>query len=208
MKEQLTTKAEKTSYGLGLDVATSLKKMPCEIDTASFIQAFEDVMGDAPLKLDQAEFQAVMAEFQAELQAAAQEQQAAASAANRGIGEAFLKENATKDGVTTTASGLQYTVITEGEGTKPTATDTVTVHYTGTLIDGTKFDSSVDRGEPATFPLNGVIKGWTEGLQLMTPGSKYQFVIPSELAYGSRGAGQAIGPDSVLVFDVELISVG
>lgn len=208
MKEQLNTTAEKTSYALGLDVASSLKKMPCEIDTASFVQAFEDIMNDAPLKLEQAEFEAVMTEFQTNLQAEAQKQAEEAGTANRGIGEAFLKENGTNADVSTTSTGLQYTVISEGEGVKPAATDTVTVHYSGTLIDGTKFDSSYDRGEPATFPLNGVIAGWTEGLQLMSVGSKYRFVIPSELAYGSRGAGQQIGPDSVLVFDVELISVG
>ncbi len=207
MKETLNTPAEKTSYALGLDVASSLKKMPCEIDTASFVQAFEDVMNNAPLKLEQAEFEKVMTEFQANLQQAAQAQQEEAAAANRGIGEAFLKENATNADVTTTTSGLQYSIITEGEGPKPTETDTVTVHYSGTLIDGTKFDSSYDRGEPATFPLNGVIKGWTEGVQLMSVGSKYRFVIPSELAYGSRGAGQVIGPDSVLVFEVELLSI-
>ena len=110
-------------------------------------------------------------------------------------------------GYTTTASGLQYKVIKEGKGVKPTATDEVTVHYTGKLLDGTKFDSSLDRGEPTSFPLNGVIKGWTEGLQLMGEGAKYQFIIPSELAYGARGAGEQIGPNATLYFEVELIKV-
>jgi len=122
-------------------------------------------------------------------------------------GEAFLKQNATKEGVKTTASGLQYKVLTEGTGKSPKATDTVTVNYRGTLIDGTEFDSSYKRGEPISFPLNGVIPGWTEGVQLMKEGSKYQFTIPSKLAYGSRGAGGVIGPDETLIFEVELLKV-
>ncbi|MFZ4683682.1 MAG: FKBP-type peptidyl-prolyl cis-trans isomerase [Terrimicrobiaceae bacterium] len=122
-------------------------------------------------------------------------------------GEAFLKQNATKEGVETTASGLQYKVLTEGTGKIPKATDTVTVNYRGTLIDGTEFDSSYKRGEPISFPLNGVIPGWTEGVQLMKEGAKYQFTIPSKLAYGSRGAGGVIGPDETLIFEVELLKV-
>lgn len=122
-------------------------------------------------------------------------------------GEAFLKQNATKEGVKTTASGLQYKVLTEGSGKSPKATDTVTVNYRGTLIDGTEFDSSYKRGEPISFPLNGVIPGWTEGVQLMKEGAKYQFTIPSKLAYGSRGAGGVIGPDETLIFEVELLKV-
>jgi FKBP-type peptidyl-prolyl cis-trans isomerase FkpA len=122
-------------------------------------------------------------------------------------GEAFLQENAKKDGITTTASGLQYEVITEGDGKKPGATDTVQVHYRGTLLDGTEFDSSYKRGEPISFRLNQVIPGWTEGLQLMTVGSKYRLFIPSNLAYGSRGAGGVIGPDETLIFEVELLDV-
>ncbi|MEM7697499.1 MAG: FKBP-type peptidyl-prolyl cis-trans isomerase, partial [Verrucomicrobiota bacterium] len=120
----------------------------------------------------------------------------------------FLEDNAKKDGVTTTSSGLQYEVITEGDGAKPAATDTVTVHYHGTLIDGTVFDSSVERGQPTSFPLNRVISGWTEGLQLMPTGSKYRFTIPSDLAYGDRGAGTDIPPGATLVFEVELIKIG
>ena len=122
-------------------------------------------------------------------------------------GEKFLKQNATKEGVKTTASGLQYKVLKEGTGKSPKATDTVLVHYRGTLIDGTEFDSSYKRNEPIEFPLNQVIKGWTEGVQLMKEGAKYQFYIPSKLAYGSRGAGGAIGPDETLIFDVELLKV-
>jgi FKBP-type peptidyl-prolyl cis-trans isomerase len=122
-------------------------------------------------------------------------------------GEAFLKENATKEGVKTTPSGLQYKVLVEGRGKSPKATDTVTVNYRGTLIDGREFDSSYKRGEPISFPLNGVIPGWTEGVQLMKEGAKYQFTIPSKLAYGSRGAGGVIGPDETLIFEVELLKV-
>ena len=120
----------------------------------------------------------------------------------------FLEENAKKEGVVTTASGLQYIVMTKGDGAMPKETDNVTVHYHGTLLDGTVFDSSVERGQPATFPLNGVIKGWTEGVQLMNVGSKFRFFIPSDLAYGERGAGGAIGPNATLIFEVELISIG
>ncbi len=126
---------------------------------------------------------------------------------NKSEGEAFLAENGKKEGVITTASGLQYKVIKEGDGASPTATSSVTVHYKGTTIDGNEFDSSYKRGTPATFPLNRVIPGWTEGLQLMKEGASYQFYIPSDLAYGSRGAGRDIGPNSTLIFDVELIKV-
>lgn len=126
---------------------------------------------------------------------------------NKAAGIAFLAENAKKTGVVTTASGLQYEVLTEGSGASPSATDSVTVHYRGTTIDGTEFDSSYSRGAPATFPLNRVIAGWTEGVQLMKEGAKYRFYIPSDLAYGPRGAGQAIGPNSTLIFDIELIKV-
>lgn len=208
MVDKLTTDAEKTSYALGLDVATSLKKMPLEIDIPSFNQAFADVFAGSELLLGQDEFATVMQEFQTKLQAEAQKIQAELSAKNEEIAGAFLAENAAKDGVTTTESGLQYSVITAGDGAQPTSNDTVTVHYTGTLPDGTKFDSSVDRGEPATFPLSGVIAGWTEGVQLMNVGSKFQFVVPANLAYGDRGAGQLIGPGATLVFEVELIAIG
>ena len=126
---------------------------------------------------------------------------------NKTLGREFLEQNAKNDSVVQTKSGLQYMVLKEGTGAKPGPTDEVTVHYTGRLIDGTVFDSSVERGEPATFPLNGVIAGWTEGLQLMTEGSKYRLFIPSELAYGSKGAGDQILPNSTLIFDVELIKV-
>jgi len=142
---------------------------------------------------------------QAEARALAQK---AADEKNKADGVKFLTENGKKKGVTTTKSGLQYEVLKQGVGAKPKATDKVTVNYRGTLIDGTEFDSSYKRGQPVTFPLNGVIKGWTEGVQLMNVGSKYKFVLPSKLAYGARGTGPKIGPNSVLVFDVELINIG
>jgi len=132
---------------------------------------------------------------------------AAPAVATRLAGEAFLAENAAREGVTVTESGLQYEVLTAAEGAMPTEDDTVSVHYVGTLLDGTEFDSSIARGEPASFPLKGVIPGWTEGLQLMTVGSKNRFVIPSDLAYGDRGAGQAIGPGETLIFEVELLEI-
>ncbi|WP_051906784.1 FKBP-type peptidyl-prolyl cis-trans isomerase [Methylomarinum vadi] len=132
---------------------------------------------------------------------------ATSPAENKAAGEAFLAENGKKDNIVTTDSGLQYEVIEQGNGASPSATDNVTVHYKGTTIDGKVFDSSYDRGAPATFPLNRVIAGWTEGLQLMKEGAKYRFFIPAQLAYGERGAGRVIGPNSALIFDVELIKV-
>ena len=141
------------------------------------------------------------------LQAQQEAAQAAASADAAAAGQAFLAENEAREEVSVTDSGLQYEVLEEGDGPKPSLEDTVSVHYVGTLIDGTEFDSSVARGEPASFPLKGVIPGWTEGLQLMDVGSKYRFVIPSELAYGDRGAGEAIGPGETLVFEVELLEI-
>jgi FKBP-type peptidyl-prolyl cis-trans isomerase FklB len=145
--------------------------------------------------------------FQKDLQAKLMAEMEVLAAKNKADGEAFLAENAKQEGVVVTSSGLQYKVLEPGEGDAPTPADTVTVNYRGTLVDGTQFDSSYDRGQPATFPVQGVIPGWTEALQLMKPGSKYQLAIPAELAYGERGAGQTIGPNSTLLFDVELISV-
>ena len=165
---------------------------------AGFIQA---------IKGDSAAMKMTPQEAQQYLQTYFVEAQAREAAKSKEEGEKFLADNKTKEGVITTESGLQYQVITEGTGVKPTAEDRVKVHYTGTLLDGTKFDSSVDRGEPAEFGVSQVIKGWTEGLQIMPAGSKYIFWIPSELAYGERGAGQDIKPNSVLKFEVELLEV-
>ena len=192
---------EKISYALGMVIGHNLKSMGVNgLNGQEFAQAVNDVLAGAKTKLTDAEAQQLVTEF---LQA----QEAEKGKAVRESGEAFLAENAKKEGVVVLPSGLQYTVLTEGTGRKPSATDNVKCHYEGTLIDGTVFDSSYRRGEPATFPLNGVIAGWTEGVQLMAEGSKFRFFIPFNLAYGSRGAGQQIPPYAALIFDVELIEV-
>lgn len=198
---------DKISYALGIGIGRQLSQMgAADLNIDDFAQAIKDVIaGD--LKLGEAEAQQIVQEFFAK-----QEEKQKAEAAEKGKaakqdGEKFLAENGKKEGVITTASGLQYQVLREGNGQSPKATDTVECHYEGTLIDGTKFDSSYDRGQTATFPLNQVIAGWTEGLQLMKEGGKYRFFIPYELGYGERGAGASIPPFSTLVFDVELVSV-
>ena len=198
---------DKVSYALGIGIGRQLSQMgAADLNIDDFAQAIKDVIaGD--LKFGDAEAQQIVQEFFAK-----QEEKQKAEAAEKGKaakqdGEKFLAENGKKEGVITTASGLQYQVLREGNGQSPKATDTVECHYEGTLIDGTKFDSSYDRGQTATFPLNQVIAGWTEGLQLMTEGGKYRFFIPYELGYGERGAGASIPPFSTLVFDVELVSV-
>ena len=198
---------DKVSYALGIGIGRQLSQMgAADLNIDDFAQAIKDVIaGD--LKLGDAEAQQIVQEFFAK-----QEEKQKAEAAEKGKaakqdGEKFLAENGKKEGVITTASGLQYQVLREGNGQRPKATDTVECHYEGTLIDGTKFDSSYDRGQTATFPLNQVIAGWTEGLQLMKEGGKYRFFIPYELGYGERGAGASIPPFSTLVFDVELVSV-
>ena len=198
---------DKVSYALGIGIGRQLSQMgAADLNIDDFAQAIKDVIaGD--LKLGDAEAQQIVQEFFAK-----QEEKQKAEAAEKGKaakqdGEKFLAENGKKEGVITTASGLQYQVLREGNGQSPKATDTVECHYEGTLIDGTKFDSSYDRGQTATSPLNQVIAGWTEGLQLMKEGGKYRFFIPYELGYGERGAGASIPPFSTLVFDVELVSV-
>ncbi|HAT61310.1 MAG TPA: peptidylprolyl isomerase [Prevotella sp.] len=198
----------KLSYALGLGIGRQLNQMGGnDLNIDDFAQAIKDVIaGKDPLVSD-TEAQQIVQEFFAE-----QEKQQQATAAENGKaakeeGEKFLAENSKKDGIITLASGLQYQIIREGNGQKPKASDQVECHYEGTLINGTKFDSSYDRGETATFPLNQVIAGWTEGLQLMQEGAKYRFFIPYTLAYGERGAGASIPPFSALIFDVELIAV-
>lgn len=199
---QNTTEMEKVSYSLGVNVAKSVQAQGLEsIDAPAIAKAFKDVFEGNDLDVSEEEANLVLQDYFTKLNNKAQE-------ANIGKGMKFLEENAKKEGVVTTASGLQYVVMTKGDGEMPKETDNVTVHYHGTLLDGTVFDSSVERGQPATFPLNGVIKGWTEGVQLMNVGSKFRFFIPSDLAYGERGAGGAIGPNATLIFEVELISIG
>lgn len=192
---------EKLSYALGMVIGHNLKGMNVtNLNSADFAQAVADVLAGEKTALTDDEAQTTVSTF-------LQQQQEEQSKVARAEGEAFLAENAKKEGVTVLPSGLQYTVLREGEGRKPAATDSVKCHYEGTLTNGTVFDSSYRRGEPATFPLNGVIAGWTEGVQLMAEGAKYRFFIPYNLAYGERGAGQSIPPYAALIFDVELIEI-
>jgi len=204
---ELTTDAQKFGYSIGVDLGNSLKPVAAHVDVASLKQGLDDVSSGATLKLDDAAREAVKATVSKTMQEEQVKQRDEAAAKALAEGEKFLAENATKEGVKTTASGLQYKVLTEGSGTSPTAADEVTVHYKGTLINGEEFDSSIARGQPVTFPLGNVIEGWTEGVQLMKPGAKYQFFIPSKLGYGERGAGVKIGPNQTLIFEVELIEV-
>lgn len=199
---------DKVSYALGLGIGQQLSDMGAQsLNIDDFSQAIKDVIAGAKPKIDNQEAQTLVQNFFQE-----QEKKQRAAAEEKGkvakeAGETYLAENAKKEGVMTLPSGLQYVVLKEGNGKKPKATDQVTCHYEGMLHDGTLFDSSIQRGEPATFALNQVIAGWTEGLQLMQEGAKYRFFIPYHLGYGERGAGNAIPPFSALVFDVELIKV-
>ena len=192
---------DKVSYALGLGIARQLAGMGAsEVNVDDFAQALKDIFaGKEPQVTDQ-EGQQLVNEF-------FQNKQAEMAAKAKEAGEKFLEENGKKEGVVTLPSGLQYQVLREGNGKKPKATDKVECHYEGTLIDGTKFDSSYDRGQTATFGLNQVIAGWTEGLQLMQEGAKYRFFIPYTLGYGENGAGQSIPPYAALIFDVELVAV-
>jgi len=207
----LTTRKDKFSYALGMNfgagLKNNLKRQSVEADPDLVMKGFRDGLTGAKTRLTEQEAQAVLQEVQADIQKTNKEKAEKAAAANKSEGDAFLSSNKAKEGVVTTASGLQYKVLTQGTGPKPTSTDTVVCNYKGTLINGTEFDSSYKRGEPATFPVGGVIKGWTEALQLMQVGSKYQLFIPSDLAYGERGAGAEIGPNATLIFEVELISI-
>ncbi len=203
----LETDQQKLSYSLGLILGQQLKSQVEQLDYDAFQDALKSVYSEAAPKLTEEEVAKVMQDFQARKMEEQQKIVAEMATANLKKGETYQSENAKKDGVKKTDSGLQYEILTAGEGKKPTAKDTVKVHYQGTLVDGTKFDSSYDRGEPVSFPLNGVIPGWTEGLQLMNEGSKARFVIPADLAYGPGGMGNAIGPNETLVFEVELLKV-
>ncbi len=205
-KPELTTPKQRVSYSIGANIGGNFKRQDIDIDVKALTAGVTDAIAGKTV-LTEAEMREVMNTFQQEMQTKMMAKDKVDGEANAKKGEEYLAANAKKEGVKTTASGLQYKVLKSGSGKPPSATDTVKVHYHGTLIDGTVFDSSVERGEPVSFPVNGVIPGWTEALQLMKEGDKWQVTIPSKLAYGERGAGGKIGPNSTLVFDVELIAI-
>ncbi|WP_207431060.1 FKBP-type peptidyl-prolyl cis-trans isomerase [Sabulibacter ruber] len=204
---ELKDLSQKISYIIGRDMAANFKKQGIDIEPEALLHGLTEALNGSPSKLDQNEVQQAMMQLQMQMQAKQQASAGAAGEQNKIAGEAFLEANKTKEGVQTLPSGLQYQVLESGSGKTPSKTSHVTTHYHGTLIDGTVFDSSYERGEPATFPVNGVIAGWTEALQLMKEGDKWRLFIPSNLAYGARGAGADIGPNATLIFDVELLSV-
>jgi len=205
---ELKTEKDKLSYTLGVNTGMNVKRNALDVDLNIFVQGMKDALTGSKLLLTDDEMKAVITIVQKDIQTRQQEQMNVQGEKNKKEGEAFLRQNKNKKGVKVLPSGLQYSVITEGKGRKPTASDAVTVNYKGMLIDGTEFDSSYKRGQPATFAVNGVIKGWTEALQLMQEGSKWKLFIPADLAYGERGTpGGPIGPNAVLIFQVDLIAI-
>jgi FKBP-type peptidyl-prolyl cis-trans isomerase FklB len=204
----LTTTKQKASYAIGMNWGTGLHRQGIDVDNAALIQGMKDALAGGKTLLTEDEARSALMQLQKEMQEKQQAKAAQEGEANKKEGEAFLAANKTKEGVVTLPSGLQYKILTPGTGPKPTASDSVVCNYKGTLINGSEFDSSYKRGEPATFPVTGVIKGWTEALQLMPVGSKWQLFIPPDLAYGPRGTpGGPIGPNATLIFEVELISI-
>jgi FKBP-type peptidyl-prolyl cis-trans isomerase len=208
---ELKTQKEKASYALGMNIGENLSKGlerdGIELDHAMFLRGMKDALAGDKLLLTDEEAKSVFTAYQKEVKEKQEAKMKVIGEQNKKDGEAFLAANKSKEGVITLPSGLQYKIEKQGDGPKPTATDTVECNYRGTLIDGKEFDSSYKRGKSASFPVVGVIKGWTEVLQLMPVGSKYQVFIPAELAYGARGAGADIGPDSTLIFEIELLSI-
>lgn len=204
---ELKSDKEKLSYSIGMDIGEKLKQQSIDVDTELLARGLKDRYGGGKTILTEDEARQAFTEFQKQQMAKQAETMRKLAEKNKADGEKFLAENAKKEGVKTLPSGLQYKEITPGKGKSPKATDNVTTNYRGTLIDGTEFDSSYKRGQPATFPVSGVIPGWTEALQLMKEGGKWQLFVPSNLAYGERGAGREIGPNATLIFEVELISV-
>jgi len=205
--KELKTQKDSVSYAIGAQIGQNFKTQSVEVDPSVLAAAINDVTSGKKLLLTEEQSQAIMMAYQTQLMAKQEEKRKADGEKQKEAGQKFLAENKSKAGVQTTATGLQYKVIKMGTGPKPLATDKVKCHYKGTLIDGKQFDSSIDRGEPAVFPVTGVIPGWTEVLQLMPVGSKWQVFIPSELGYAERGAGEDIGPNATLIFEIELISI-
>jgi FKBP-type peptidyl-prolyl cis-trans isomerase len=203
----LTTQKDKFSYALGMNLGTNLHKQSVPVDPNILLRGLKDALAGGKTALTEDQARAALMEVQNEMRKKQQEEMHAAGEASKKEGDAFLAVNKAKEGVVTLPSGLQYKILTQGTGPKPTATDSVVCNYRGTLINGTEFDSSYKRGEPTTFPVSGVIKGWTEALQLMPVGSKWQLFVPSDLAYGERSPGPEIAPDSTLIFGVELLSI-
>ena len=203
VKPGIKTDEQKLSYAMGTYFAMGVAQQNVELDVPAFMQAIEDVLKQNEPKISREEMKNILAQYKEKIA----KQQSAAIVANQKAGDAFLAENKEKEGVIESPTGLQYKVITEGTGAKPAAGSSVTVHYRGTLVDGTVFDSSYDRGEPATLSLAQVIKGWQEAVPMMKTGSKWQIYVPSKLAYGDRAASELIGPASTLVFDIELVSI-
>jgi FKBP-type peptidyl-prolyl cis-trans isomerase FklB len=197
---------QKLGYSIGYQVGSDFRRQGLSIDPKLVVEGVLDALAGSDPLMTPGEMQRTLTQMKQQAAATEKRQREERARKNLAEGHAFLVKNGTKNDVRTLPSGLQYQAISEGEGDSPAATDTVTIHYRGTLIDGTEFDSSYDRGQPATFPPDRVIRGWTEGLQLMRPGAKYRFYIPPELAYGEGGAGTRIGPNATLLFEVELLS--
>ena len=206
-KTELKTLQDSVSYSIGMDIGKNLKGQMIDVNPDALAQALKDLNGDGKPMLTDAQARSAMMAFQTQMMATHAEKMKAAGEKNKKDGEVFLAENKKKEGVVTLPSGLQYKVLTMGNGKKPRATDKVTLNYRGVLIDGTEFDNSYKRGEPAVFPVNGIIKGLSEALQLMPVGSKWQIVIPADIAYGEQGAGAQIAPNAVLIFEIELMGI-
>jgi FKBP-type peptidyl-prolyl cis-trans isomerase FklB len=204
---KLSTLKDSVSYSIGMDIGKNLKNQSVEVVPEILAHGIKDILDSNKTVLTEEQSQAVMMELQKQLMAKHEEKMNIQKEKNKADGEAFLAENKKKEGVVTLPSGLQYKILTPGTGKKPKENETVTVNYVGNLIDGTEFDSSIKRGQPASFPVHGVVKGWIEALQLMPVGSKWQLFVPSDLAYGEQGAGGVIGPNATLIFEIELLSI-
>jgi len=206
-KTELKTLQDSVSYSIGMDIGRNLKGQMIDVNPDALAQALKDMNGDGKPMLSDAQARSAMMAFQTQMMATHAEKMKEAGEKNKKEGEAFLAENKKKEGVVTLPSGLQYKVLTAGSGKKPGINDKVTLNYRGTLVDGREFDNSYKRGEPVVFPVKGVIKGLSEALQLMPVGSKWQIVIPSDIAYGEQGAGGQIAPNAVLIFEIELLGI-